>query len=120
MYSLLFYLSGMTFIDLHSFNSGNLVVLLIDLLYSSLSKGGSFVLLLLMKNLVIFLYYFYYFVTSSLSMMIVFSDLTFLAFILKLAEDSMSFPAKQTVFLLAYSNFDLGSLSFKKRSNLGH
>jgi hypothetical protein len=53
-------------------------------------------------------------------MMIVFSDLTFLAFILKLAEDSVSFLAKHTVFLLAYSNFDLGSLSFKKRSNLGH
>jgi hypothetical protein len=52
--------------------------------------------------------------------MIVLSDLIFMVFILKLAEDCISFAAKHTVFLPAYSNLDLGRQSFKKRSILGH
>ena len=53
------------------------------------------------------------------SINIVFSDLNLLVLILKL-HSLLSFPAKQTAFLLLYSNLDLGSFSFKNLRTFGH
>jgi hypothetical protein len=89
----------MYFIDRHSPFRYNFALLLLVLESYSFSSGGSLTLLLFAKNLGTLRSYIYSFGGSSASMIIVFSDLTFLVLILKLAEDSISFPAKHTVFL---------------------
>lgn len=120
----LFYFSGMHFIDFDvSFGSGSFVELLIDLLASYFSRGGSLTLLLLTKNLgTRFSSFssFTYLIDKSFSITIDFSDFTFFDFILNEADDSLPNPVKHTVFLLDYSNFDLGNLSFKNFSIFGH
>lgn len=120
----LFYFSGINFIDFDvSFTSGSFVELLIDLLVSYFSRGGSFTLLLLAKNFGTRFSSFSSFgslIDKSLSITIDFSDFIFFAFILNEAEDSLVKPVKHTVFLLVYSNFDLGNLSFKNLSIFGH
>lgn len=121
---ILFYFSGMHFIDFDvSFTSGSFVELFIDLLASYFSRGGSFTLLLLTKNLgTLFSSFssFNYLIDKSFSITMDFSDFIFFAFILNEAEDSFDRPVKHTVFLLDYSNFDLGNLSFKNFSIFGH
>ncbi len=86
----------MYFIDLQSPFRYNLTMLLES---CSFYNGGNFMLLLLVNSLTSLRSYLYSFTTSSASIIIVFYDLTFLVFILKLAEGSISLATKHTVFL---------------------